>query len=61
MKSGVVIALLAIATFCAAATAQENTANGWLKKGYELMANGSYEEAAKSIQKSIEMMYNESE
>ena len=34
---------------------QENTSNGWLQKGYELMANGSYEEAAKAIQKSIDL------
>ena len=55
MKLGFTIALLAITMLCACAMAQENTSNGWLKKGYELMANGSYEEAAKAIQKSIEL------
>ena len=55
MKTGFVVALLAIAMLCASAMAQEDTANDWLKKGYELMANGSYEEAAKAIQKSIDL------
>ncbi len=55
MKLKFAIAMLAIATLCASAMAQENTANGWLKKGYELMGNGSYEEATKAMQKAVEL------
>jgi tetratricopeptide (TPR) repeat protein len=55
MKARFVIALLVVAAFCASAIAQENTADDWLKKGYDLMANGSYEEAAWAIQKSIDL------
>ena len=55
MKTGFVISLLAIAMLGASSLAQEDTANDWLKKGYELMANGSYEEAAKAMQKSIDL------
>ena len=49
MKARFAIALLAVAMLCVSALAQEDTANGWLKRGYELMGNGSYEEAAKAI------------
>jgi tetratricopeptide (TPR) repeat protein len=55
MKTGFVVSLLAIAMLGASSLAQEDTANDWLKKGYELMANGSYEEAAKAMQKSIDL------
>lgn len=52
MKARFAIAMLAIAMLCASALAQENASNDWLKRGYELMANGSYEEAANAIQMS---------
>lgn len=55
MKLKYSVALLAAAFLCTSAAAQEVTADGWLKKGYELMANGSYEEASKAIQKSIDL------
>jgi len=35
--------------------AQENTADSWMKKGYELMGNRSYEEAIKAMQKAVEL------
>lgn len=55
MKARFVVAMLAIAIFCVSALAQENTADGWMKKGYELMGNGSYEEATKAMQKAVEL------
>jgi len=55
MKAKFAVAILAVAMLCVSALAQENTSNDWLKMGYELMANGSYEEAAKAIQKSIDL------
>lgn len=55
MKGKIALALLAVAMLCASALAQENASNDWLKRGYELMANGSYEEAANAIQKSIDL------
>jgi len=55
MKTGFVIALLAIATLCASAMAQENTAEDWYKKGLELDKKGSYEEAVKAYDKAIEI------
>lgn len=54
-KARFAIVLITLAALCTIALAQENTVNGWLKKGYELMGNGSYEEAAKAIQKSIDL------
>jgi tetratricopeptide (TPR) repeat protein len=51
----VMILSLSLVALCTCALAQEDTADGWLKKGYELMANGSFEEAAKAIQKSIDL------
>ena len=47
--------LLSLIALCTCAMAQESTADGWLKTGYELMANGSFEEAAKAIQRSIDL------
>ncbi|NMB85951.1 MAG: tetratricopeptide repeat protein [Methanothrix sp.] len=55
MKAEFTVALLAVAMLFASAMAQEYAADDWLKKGYELMANGSFEEAAKAIQKSIDL------
>jgi tetratricopeptide (TPR) repeat protein len=49
------LALPSLAMLSTCSLAQENTSDGWLKKGYELMANGSFEEAAKAIHKSIDL------
>ncbi len=43
MKARFIIALLAVATLCASAIAQENTAEDWYKKGLELSKKGSHE------------------
>jgi superkiller protein 3 len=50
-----VLALLALATLCVCAAAQEETAESWFKKGQELGRNGSYEEAVKTYDKAIEL------
>lgn len=55
MKAGFAIALLALAILCVAAMAQENTTGYWLKKGYELSANGSNEQALQSYEKAIQI------
>jgi len=55
MKVKFAIALLAISMLCASAVAQEETADSWMKKGYELMGNRSYEEAIKAMQKAVEL------
>ncbi|MFA7375598.1 MAG: tetratricopeptide repeat protein, partial [Methanothrix soehngenii] len=55
MKARFVIALLAVATLCASAIAQENTAEDWYKKGLELSKKGSHEEAVRAYDKAIEI------
>jgi tetratricopeptide (TPR) repeat protein len=55
MKARFVIALLALATLCVCAIAQENTAEDWYEKGRDLGRNGSYEEAVKAYDKAIEL------
>lgn len=55
MKTRFVISLLTVATLCTCTLAQENTAEGWYKKGIELENNGSYIEAIKAYEQSIEL------
>jgi len=55
MKARFIIALLAVATLCASAIAQENTAEDWYKKGLELSKKGSHEEAVRAYDKAIEI------
>ncbi len=55
MKTRFAIALLTIAMLCASALAQEETAESWLKEGYNLSANGSYEQALQAYEKSIQI------
>jgi tetratricopeptide (TPR) repeat protein len=49
------VSLLSLAVLCACATAQEETAESWLKEGYSLSANGSYEQALQAYDKSIQI------
>lgn len=55
MKTKFAIAMFAISMLCACATAQEETAESWLKEGYSLSANGSYEQALQAYDKSIQI------
>jgi len=55
MKVIFAIALLAIAMLCASAMAQENTAQGWYKKGTELFENRSWEESAQAMKEVIQI------
>lgn len=58
MKVRFVIALLAVAIFCASTMAQENAAEDWYKKGRDLSRNGSYEEAVLAYDRAIELEPN---
>lgn len=49
------LSLLAIAVMCVSATAQEDTADYWLKKAYDLSANGSHEEALQAYDRVLEI------
>jgi len=53
--SKIVLALLALATLCVCAAAQEETADELYKKGRDLDRNGSYEEAVKAYDRAIEL------
>lgn len=55
MKVRFVIALLAVATLCASAMAQENIAEDWYKKGIELYYQESFEEALDAFNHSLEL------
>ena len=46
---------ISVAVLCNCAIAQENTAESWYKKGIELENNGSYVEAIKAYEQSIEL------
>jgi len=54
MRKTVLATLIALVALCASAVAEE-TAEDWVKKGDELYENGSYEEAANSYDKAIQM------
>lgn len=49
------LTFMALAALCISAAAQENTAEGWYKRGLELGNNGSYEEAIKAYEKAVEL------
>ncbi len=49
------LALLALAALCACAAAQENTAEGWHKKGLELELSDSREEAVQAYDRAIQL------
>ncbi len=55
MKAIIAIVLIATAVLCASALAQEKTADDWLKEGFSLAANGSYEQALEAYDKSIQI------
>ena len=56
MKTGFIIALLAIAMVCISAVAQEMTAEDWSKKGEdELFNNSSFEGALQAFDKAVEL------
>ena len=57
-KARFVIVLMALAVLFVSAVAQENTAEGWFKKGQELFRNGSYDDAVKAYDKAIELEPN---
>ncbi len=48
-KHSTALLAIAIAVFCILAAAQENTADSWLKKGYDLMAIARAEEVGYNI------------
>ncbi|MFA6373939.1 MAG: hypothetical protein WCW68_15075, partial [Methanothrix sp.] len=48
-KAKFALVLIALATLCSSAVAQENTAEDWNKKGQELMENDSHEEALQAF------------
>jgi tetratricopeptide (TPR) repeat protein len=56
--SKIILALLALATLCVCAVAQEETADELFKKGRDLDRNGSYEEAVKAYNRAIELEPN---
>ncbi|MDD4448253.1 MAG: tetratricopeptide repeat protein, partial [Methanothrix sp.] len=56
--SKIVLVLLALATLCVGALAQEDTADKWYNKGLDLGRNGSYEEAVKAYNCAIELEPN---
>lgn len=49
------LSLLAIAMMCISATAQDDSADYWLEKAYELSGNGSHEEAIHAYDRVLEM------
>jgi tetratricopeptide (TPR) repeat protein len=49
------LALLALVALCVCATAQENAAEGWYKKGLELELSDSREEAVQAYDKAIQL------
>lgn len=55
MKAIFAIALIALSVLCTYAFAEEESAEGWLKEGFNLSANGSYEEALQAYDKSIQI------
>jgi len=59
MKVGFVIVMFAIAVLCTSVLAQEMTADGWFKKGQELIGNGSKDEGIQALDKALQL-YNES-
>ncbi|MCX6678395.1 MAG: tetratricopeptide repeat protein [Methanothrix sp.] len=56
--SKLALVLLALATLCVCAVAQDETADEWYKKGRDLDRNGSYEEAVKAYNRAIELEPN---
>ena len=55
MKAIVAIALIAGTVLCTFASAQEMSADDWLKEGFSLAANGSYEQSLEAYDKSIQI------
>ena len=55
MNSWLSVAIFGISILFAQALAQENTSEGWYKKGTELGNNGSYDEAITAYERSIEL------
>jgi len=49
------LVLIALATLCASAVAQVNSAEDWFNRGQELMGNESYEEALRAYDSAIEL------
>ncbi|MCX6673380.1 MAG: tetratricopeptide repeat protein [Methanothrix sp.] len=56
--SKLALVLLALATLCVCAVAQDETADEWYKKGRDLDRNESYEEAVKAYNRAIELEPN---
>ncbi len=57
-RLAVILVSLAALCICALAedgTAEENSAEGWYQKGYQLLSNGYYEEALQAYDKSLEI------
>ena len=58
MKTGFIIALLAIAMVCISAVAQEMTAENWYEKGRAQLGRAPLEDAIKAYDKAIEISPN---
>jgi tetratricopeptide (TPR) repeat protein len=53
--TGMALVLTVLSALCLAATAQEETADEWVKKGDELLRNGSTQEALAAYDKSLQI------
>lgn len=55
MKAIFAITLIAVSVLCTSAYAREKSAESWLKEGYSLAGNGSYEQALQAYDKSTQI------
>lgn len=53
--SKLALALVSLTALCVCAVAQEETAESWLKKGYDLSVNGSHEQALQAYDRAIQI------
>jgi len=57
-RARLALILIALAVMCASAMAQENTADGWYKKGSDVMGKVPWEDVIKMYNKAIELSPN---
>lgn len=55
MRTKLALVLIALATLCASALAEEETAESWYKKGYDLYYHESYEKSINAFNRSLEI------
>ena len=53
--SKLALVLVSLAALCTCGVAQDETAESWLKKGYDLSAKGSHEQALQAYDKAIQI------